>query len=104
MIYVDGEYKCHASNPTGTYRKISTDIFDGMCDAYVEGYRYIPDGERWVRVDGVAFSGEMAAPWKDWRELDAAQRGYEREQLAAMADELADAKAALAILGVSADE
>ena len=104
MIYVDDDYKCHASNPNGTYREISTDIFDGMCDAYVEGYRYIPAGERWVRDDGVVFAGEMVAPWKPWEELNKAQRDYERKQLAAMADELADAKAALAILGVSADE
>ena len=34
----------------------------------------------------------MIATWKDWSELDNAQRVYEREQLA-------DALAALAILG-----
>ena len=39
----------------------------------------------------------MIAPWKDWNELDNAQRAYELEQLA-------DALAALAILGVSSDE
>lgn len=46
----------------------------------------------------------MIAPWKDWRELDEAQRDYERERYAALEEELADAKAALALLGVSADE
>jgi hypothetical protein len=39
----------------------------------------------------------MIAPWKDYKELDAAQRQYERDQLA-------DMKAALELLGVSVDE
>ena len=99
MIYVDDDYKCHASNPNGTYREISTDIFDGMCDAYVEGYRYIPAGERWVRDDGVVFAGEMVAPWKDWKELDAAQREYGREQLAKYEQALSEIEAALGVSG-----
>ena len=35
-------------------------------------------------MDGVVFPGEMVAPWKDWRQLDEAQREYEREQLATL--------------------
>lgn len=97
MIYIDSECKCHTTNPDGSFRKVETNFFDGKCDAFVEGYRFIPAGESWTRSDGVVFTGEMIAPWKDWHELDNAQRVYEREQLA-------DALAALAILGVTADE
>lgn len=102
-IYIDSDFKCHVSDD-GTMTAVETDFFDGKCDAYIEGYRYVPSGEVWTRPDGVVFHGEMVAPWKDWRELDAAQRAYEREQYAAMEAELADARAALEILGVSADE
>ena len=90
MIYIDSEYKCHMTND-GTMTAVETSLFDGKCEAFIEGYRYIPAGEVWTREDGVAFSGEMVAPWTDYRELDAAQRAYERERLA-------DAENALAIL------
>ena len=103
-IYLDSDYKCHVSNPDSTLMAVETDVFDGKCDAYIEGYRFVPAGEVWTRPDGAAFHGEMQTPWKLWQELDAAQRNYEREQYAAMAAELADAQAALSLLGVSTDE
>jgi hypothetical protein len=77
IIYIDSEYKCHVSND-GTMTAIETDAFDGKCNAYVEGYRFIPDGETWTRSDGVVFHGQMTSPWKDFAELDAEQREYER--------------------------
>ena len=46
----------------------------------------------------------MIAPWKPWEALDKAQREYERQQYEAMVAELADARQALVILGVNADE
>ena len=100
-IYIDTDFKCHTSDPDGTLTAVETDFFDGKCAAYVEGYRFVPSGATWTREDGVTFTGEMIAPWKDWLELDSAQREYEREQYAAMAAELADAQAALEILGVN---
>lgn len=86
-IYVDSDYKCHVSNPTGTMTTIETNFFDSKCDAYIEGYRYVPMRMTWTRLDGVVFQGEMIAPWKDWRELDEVQRKYELEQLAALKHE-----------------
>lgn len=85
-IYIDADFKCYVSDD-GTMTAVQTDFFGGKCDTYIEGYRYIPAGETWTRPDGVTFSGEMVAPWKDWRTLDAAQRAYEREQLTALAAE-----------------
>ena len=78
-IYIDSGFKCHTSTAEGL-TQIETDAFDGKCDTYVEGYRFIPAGQTWTRADGVIFTGEMIAPWKSWAELDAAQREYEREQ------------------------
>ena len=102
-IYIDADFKCHTSDD-GTMTAVETDFFDGKCTAYIEGYRFVPAGSVWTRPDGVVFTGEMVVPWKDWRQLDEAQRGYEKEQYAAMEAELADARAALEILGVRADE
>ena len=98
-IYIDSDFKCHISNPDGAYTAVETDFFDGKCAAYVEGYRFVPSGETWTRPDGVAFQGEMVSPWKDWRELDATQREYEREQLATYEQALSEIEAALGVSG-----
>lgn len=79
-IYLDSEYKCHITDD-GTMTAAETNFFDGKCDAFIEGYRFVPDGETWTRSDGEVFHGEMIAPWKDYVELDAAQREYERKLL-----------------------
>lgn len=80
-IYIDSEFKCHVSND-GTMTAVETDFFDGKCDTFIEGYRFVPDGETWTRSDGAVFRGEMISPWKDYDELDNAQREYERQLLA----------------------
>ena len=95
-IYMDSEFKCHTAND-GTMTEVETDFFDGKCDAFIEGYIFVPPGETWTRSDGQVFHGEMVAPWKNWEELDAAQRQYEQAQLA-------DMRQALAVLGVTLDE
>lgn len=95
-IYLDSDFKCHTCND-GTMEAAETDFFDGKCAAYIEGYRFVPAEESWTRSDGVVFSGEMIAPWKDWRELDAAQREYEREQLADYEQALSEIEAALGV-------
>lgn len=89
-IYLDTNYKCHVTGD-GTMTAVETDAFDGMCTEYIEGYRYVPAGQTWTRSDGVEFAGEMISPWRDWAELDAAQREYERQQLADMQAALSEA-------------
>lgn len=76
-IYIDSDFKCHTTNPSGEYIPTETDDFDGKCDAYIEGYRYVPEGQTWTREDGVVFHGEMIAPFKPYDELAAAQAQYE---------------------------
>ena len=92
-IYIDPDFKCHATSD-GTMAAVETSFFDGKCDAYVEGYRFVPAGEVWVREDGVSFKGEMITPWKPFDELEVAQRTYEKQLLAEYAE-------ALKTLGVS---
>lgn len=86
-IYLDSDYKCHLADD-GTRTTVETDFFDCICDAMVEGYRFVPAGHSWTREDGEVFYGEMIAPWKPWHELDAAQRVYERGLLAEYAEAL----------------
>ena len=86
-VYIDSEFKCHVSDD-GTMTAVETDFFDSRCDAFIEGYRFVPEGERWTREDSVVFQGEMIAPWKDYAELDAAQREYERQLLATYEESL----------------
>ena len=87
MIYIDSEFKCHVTDD-GTMTAVETDFFDGKCDTFIEGYRFIPASESWMRSDGVMFHGEMITPWKEYVELDNAQREYERQLLAEYAEAL----------------
>ena len=75
-IYIDSDFKCHVSDD-GTMTAIETDVFDGKCDTYVDGFRFVPHGESWTRSDGVTFHGEMIAPWQDYNVLQAYQKQYE---------------------------
>lgn len=78
-IYIDSDYKCYVSAAEGR-RAIETNEFDGKCPEWVEGYRYVPSGERWVKPNGEFFRGEMIAPWKDYDYLQSAQEAYEQGQ------------------------
>lgn len=95
-IYIDSEFKCHISDD-GTMTVVETDFFDGKCDIFIEGYRFIPDGASWTRSDGTVFKGEMIAPWKDFRELSLAQRKYEKVLLAEYETALSNIEAALGV-------
>ena len=79
-IYIDSDFKCYTSDD-GTMTAVETDFFDGKCDAFVMGYCFVPAGESWTRSDGEVFIGEMISPWKDYAELDGAQKNYERRLL-----------------------
>lgn len=80
-VYIDSDCKCHVSDD-GTMTAVEDEFFDGKCKTFIEGFRLKPDGKRWVRSDGKVFEGsKMISPWKDFDELDAAQRKYEKERL-----------------------
>ena len=79
MIYIDNYYKCHVADD-GTMTAVETAAFDGMCEEYIEGYRFVPAGETWTREDGQVFHGEMIAPWRNYAILAELQSIYEEEQ------------------------
>ena len=97
MIYIDSDFHCHATNPDGVYRAFDVPFFYGKCPTFIEGYIYIPDGEKRTRSDGIEFYGECVYPWKNFDELDAAQREYERQLLAEYESALAEIEAALGV-------
>lgn len=88
-IYIDKDYMCHAEND-GSMREFELPFFEGKCVAYIEGYRYVPQGESWTRADGELFTGEMISPAVDSRVLEAIQKQYD-----AMLPEMEDMKNAL---------
>lgn len=75
-IYIDSEYKYHTTND-GTMTPVETDFFDDKCDTFIEGYRFVPEGEQWVRDDGEVFEGEMIAPAEEYFLLENAQMKYD---------------------------
>lgn len=93
-VYIDADFKCHATNPEGAFRAVETARFDGKCDKYVEGFRFVPEGSLWTRSDGETFEGEMIAPHTDFNKILIAQLEFEK----------ADAENALAILLGGASE
>ncbi len=94
-IYLDSDYRCHLEND-GTMRAVETDTFDGKCQLYIEGHRYVPAGETWTRSDGTVFAGVMVSAAVDYERLAIAQAQYEADMAAA-----ADMVEALEILGVT---
>lgn len=95
-IYIDDDYKCHVS-PADGLTAIETDYFDGMCNAAIEGHRYIPAESTWTRTDGETFTGEAYMLFVDWATLDAAQREYEQEQLTQYESALTEIESALGV-------
>ena len=74
-IYIDSDYKCYVSAAEGR-RAVETDAFNGKCPEWIESYRFVPEGETWVKENGEMFRGEMVSPWKDLGEAYAAQTAY----------------------------
>ena len=79
-IYIDSDYKCHTS-PGDGLTSLDTDAFNGKCRQYIEGYRFVPSGETWIREDSEVFTGEMVAPWRSYEVLEELQAIYEEEQM-----------------------
>ena len=94
IVYIDKDYCCHTRAAEGL-RAVEVPFFDDKCSKFVEGYRYVPDGEIWIGEDGVEYKGEMLSPCQDYSLLHASQQGYEsllprlkelREKLEAIAE------------------
>lgn len=94
IVYIDNDYKCHPSND-GNMVAVEVDFFNGKCDAFIEGYRFIPSGESWTREDGMIFNGELLSPWKDYDELDDIQFTHECNLASKYSSVLSEIEAAI---------
>lgn len=56
-VYLDSDFRCHAEPAAGRV-PFATGFFNGR-EELIERYRAVPEGESWVRADGVVFQGEM---------------------------------------------
>lgn len=55
-IFLDSDFMCHLENAQGR-TPIETDVFDGIVDAAIPYYRYIPQGEEWTDSKGRVLHG-----------------------------------------------
>lgn len=78
-IFIDSECKCHVSND-GTMREFDVPFFDGRCQTFIEGYRYVPEGETFQHDSGLIVYGGAVSPWKPHSKLEKAQLEYELAQ------------------------
>lgn len=65
MIYLDEDFMAHIDQNEDTTRmpwEDTSGFFAGKCDAFIEGYRVVPEDETWIREDGMTFTGLMIAP------------------------------------------
>ena len=75
-IYLDADFMAHPeqnAEVTLTAWEDADGFFDGKCDAFIEGYRVVPEGATWIRDDGKVFSGLMITPVVNPASLQAAQ-------------------------------
>ena len=85
-VYIDELGHCHAENADGR-QAVEDEFFDGRAPEAIEGYMCTLGG-----------NGErMISPWQPWEQLDAAQREYERQQLAQYESALSEIEAALGV-------
>jgi hypothetical protein len=77
MVYIDNEFRCHTSNPNVEYREVEDSFFDDKCVALIEAYRFVPEGETYVREDGEKFVGKMITPAVDDASVWKLQEQYE---------------------------
>ena len=95
-VYIDKDCKVFLSDSMDR-TAVETDVFDGKCQEWIEGHRYVPANQKWTREDGEVFEGTMITPWKPISELDRAQREYERQLLADYESALAEIEKALGV-------
>ena len=77
-IYLNSDFQCSVTEKVDTVQSVETSVFDGKCNAFIEGYRFVPAGRQWTREDGIVFAGEMIAPFKDYTQLEMVQKLYEQ--------------------------
>lgn len=88
-IYLDNDYVCHLESAEGR-TVVETNVFDGVVDAAIPYYRYIPKDTEWTDSKGRVLHG-LFVQATDSAAIDRiTQQAY-----------IADMQNALALLGVT---
>ena len=92
-IYIDPfTFQCFSSYKEN-HIEFETDLFNGKCSEFIEGYRLIPKNMSWTRADGKVFHGQVMMPWRPLDNLIVVQSQYEKAKLE-------EYESALQIMGV----
>ena len=67
-IFIDSNYICHTEMADGR-RELEVEFFDNKTAPFIEGYRYVPQGETWVDERGNAYKGVLIAPATDFNQI-----------------------------------
>lgn len=97
-IYNDADYKAY-TEPEDGRSAVETSVFDSMPAPVIGCHRYIPEGKTWISPEGLEIHGEFIQMCVTEKELDDAQREYERQQLADYEQALSEIEAALGVSG-----
>ena len=93
MIYLDDQFRAYTGQDAETTRmpwEDTTGFFTGKCDAFIAGYRVVPEGETWIRADGMVFSGLMITPLVNPIDLLARQAVADAETIADLDTQVVD--------------
>lgn len=83
-IYIDSNFRCHTTNPNGTFREVATNVFDHLCDKAIETMIYVPKGETYNGI--VCKDGFIQCT--DTKQCEMYQAEHERQLLAEYAEAL----------------
>ena len=78
-LYLDTDFRLHIE-PFEGFRSIETDKFDNYCDELTECYRYIPQGDFWVKPNGEIIYGEFIQPWCKTDKAEVIQMTYDHQR------------------------
>lgn len=83
-IYLDSDYICHAEYAEGR-AAVETAALDHVCNAALTCFVYVPEGQLYVKPNGVTIKGEFIQCF-DSRVASLLQALYEEEQAKATAE------------------
>lgn len=82
-VYLDNDFIAHFDNIEG-YIEAEDSFFDYICPENFNCYRFIPDGQSWIRKDGKVFYGKAICLISPSNEATRRQRDYENQLLSNM--------------------
>lgn len=93
VVYIDSAYKCHVKPVSGAFA-VETDLFNGKCEEYICGYRYVPEGHTFVDEKGVTRRGAVMYPIENLGVLERIQKAVDKNdnerdaEIAALIEEI----------------